>query len=147
MPFTGPIEDRLAIRDLYDAYADASIRGDREDWLACWSDDAHWWTHYFEQRGKDALGTQYDQLMAAVKQTIFTGQVCSIEVTGDSARCRALCSERLLMGDIGQHLLTGFYHDELVREQGRWLFSSRVYKVLTEELAPPIAPLPAPAGD
>ena len=34
MPFTGPVEDRNAIRELYDSYADASSRGDRADWLA-----------------------------------------------------------------------------------------------------------------
>lgn len=140
MPFTGPVEDRLAIRDLYDFYADASCRGDRADFLACWTDDAYWWTHYFELTGKEAIAAQYDSLMAAVKATIFSGQMCSIEVAGDKAQCRALCSERLLMGEIGQHVLTGMYHDELARVDGEWRFARRVYKVVTEEMLPPLPP-------
>ena len=137
MPFTGPVEDRNAIRELYDSYADASSRGDRADWLACWSQDAHWWTHYFSIDGKDAIASQYDQLMAAVQATIFMGQLCSVEVSGDTARGRALCSERLLMGELGEHRLTGLYHDDLVRVDGKWRFRSRVYKVVSEEMVPP----------
>ena len=34
MGFTGPMEDRLAIRELYDAYADGANRMDRAAWLA-----------------------------------------------------------------------------------------------------------------
>ena len=137
MPFTGPAEDRQAIRELYDFYADASCRGDRADFLACWTQDGSWWTHYFDLQGREAIATQYDQLMGAVQATIFSGQMLSIEVAGDTARCRAICSERLLMGEHGQHVLTGIYHDELRREGGQWLFHRRIYKVVTEEMLPP----------
>ena len=37
MPFTGPAEDRLAIRELIESYADAVIRTDAEAWGATWS--------------------------------------------------------------------------------------------------------------
>lgn len=41
MAFTGPMEDRLLIRELYDTYADAGSRGDREGWLGCFAEDAY----------------------------------------------------------------------------------------------------------
>ena len=34
MPFTGPAEDRLAIRELLETYADAVTRCDAEAWGA-----------------------------------------------------------------------------------------------------------------
>lgn len=134
MAFTGPIEDRLAIRDLYDSYADGANRGDRAAWLACWSDDAVWWTHYFEMKGRDAIGGQYDQLMANVKQTIFTTQICAIEVSGNTATARAVCSERLLQTTGGEYQLTGRYEDELERRDGQWIFVRRTYHVMHEAM-------------
>ena len=39
---TGPIEDRLMIRELVDSYNDAVMRFDKEAWAANWTDDATW---------------------------------------------------------------------------------------------------------
>lgn len=39
MPFPGPMEDRLAIREVYDTYGDASSQGDPETVLSCRADD------------------------------------------------------------------------------------------------------------
>ena len=134
MPFTGPIEDRLAIRDLYDSYADAATRGDRADWLAGWCDDAVWWSHYFELTGREAIGAKYDEITADVRQTIFMTQSCSIDVSRDTAKCRAVCSERLLKQAGGEYRLTGLYEDDLERRDGKWLFVRRVYNVLDEAM-------------
>lgn len=40
MPFTGPAEDRLAIRELLETYADAVTRCHADDWAATWAEDA-----------------------------------------------------------------------------------------------------------
>src|SRR3546814_12693675 len=42
MPFEGSFEDRLALRDLLDAYADAVNRADSEAWAATWDDGGRW---------------------------------------------------------------------------------------------------------
>ena len=42
MPFTGPAEDRLAIRELVDSYGDAVYRHDAQAWGANWAEDAVW---------------------------------------------------------------------------------------------------------
>ena len=39
MAFTGPIEDRLLIRERMNASADATFRGDVEAYLDCWAED------------------------------------------------------------------------------------------------------------
>ena len=40
MAFEGPIEDRLAIRELIENYADAVFQRDEERWAANWADEA-----------------------------------------------------------------------------------------------------------
>ena len=134
MPFTGPIDDRHAIRDLYDSYADGANRGDREAWLACWHDDAVWWTHYFEVTGKDAIRQSHISLMENVETTTFLTQIGAIEVDGDRAKGRAFCLERLVMKTGGSHRLTGRYEDDLLRVDGAWRFARREYNVMIEEL-------------
>jgi hypothetical protein len=42
MPFSGPAEDRLAIRDLIDAYADAVTRNDGHARASTWAEDGEW---------------------------------------------------------------------------------------------------------
>ena len=134
MAFTGPLEDRIAIRELYDAYADGANRGDKAAWLDPWTEDALWWSHLFEVRGKAAIADQYDQIMAPVASTTFLTQICAIEVDGDRARGRAVCQERLVLTPGGSMRLTGRYEDEIVREHGQWRFRSRHYHVMTEEM-------------
>ena len=42
MPFTGPAEDRLALRELLETYADAVTRCDAQAWGDTWAEDAQW---------------------------------------------------------------------------------------------------------
>ncbi len=133
MTFTGPLEDRIAIRELYDAYADGANRMDRVAWLAPWTEDAVWKTHYFEEAGLAAIGARWDELMAPVSATSFFSQICAIEVAGNNARARAIAQERLAMAE-GSYRLTGRYEDRLVRQADGWRFQHREYHVMFEEL-------------
>ena len=133
MGFTGPLEDRIAIREMYDGYADGANRMDRQAWLSAWAEDGVWKTHYFEMAGRSAIGEKYDELMAPVTATSFFCQIGSIVVTGDRAHASAVCQERLAM-DGGSYRLTGRNDDELVRRDGRWQIHRREYHVMFEEL-------------
>ena len=137
MPFTGPIEDRIAIRELYDAYADAGSRADRAGWLGCFSPDARWKTHYFDLTGIEAIAAKYDEIMGGVADTTFFTQIGSIEVDGDRAVCRMQQNESLLYPDGSTFDLVGEYNDQLVKRGGRWLFLDKVYLVKREK-----APMP-----
>lgn len=132
MAFTGPLEDRLAIRELYDAYADGANRMDRAAWLGTWAPDAVWKTHYFEREGLDAIAAQYDEIMAPVTTASFFNQICAIEVAGDTAQARCISQERLAMPG-GSFRLTGRYEDRLQRRDGAWRFVHRAYHVMYEE--------------
>ena len=135
MAFSGSSEDKTLIRELFDSYTDASCRMDRTDWLACWTDDAGWWTHYFDVSGKEAIAATWDSLMANVETTSFLGQVGSIEIAGDRAVARSYALERLVFkGGAGNHRLTGRYEDILRKDNGIWRFAHRTYKVMIEEM-------------
>lgn len=134
MPFTGPVEDRNTIREFYDTYADGASRGDRETWLGCYGEDAVWKTHYFEHTGREAIGRQYDEIMANVSDTTYLNQMGSVVVEGDTARVRTYAAESLLQKTGGTYELTGEYNDDLVRRDGRWFFLRRDYLVKREKL-------------
>lgn len=134
MAFTGPVEDRLAIRDLYDSYADAGSRADRNGWLDCFAEDARWMTHYFELEGREAIAAKYDEIMAGVTDTVFFVQIGSIEIEGDRAQVRYQQNESLLYPDGKTYDLVGEYNDICVRRDGRWQFKDKVYLVKREKL-------------
>lgn len=132
MAFSGPEADRLAIRELYEGYADGASRRDREAWLAAYADDARWTTPYFDVAGIDAIGTTFDAIMADVLDVTFTLQIGALEIEGDQARVRLVQVESLLYPDGQTWDLTGSYEDTLVRAGGRWWFEERRYTIKRE---------------
>jgi ketosteroid isomerase-like protein len=137
MPFTGPTQDRMLIRELYDRYADAANRGDRTDWLACWTPEARWRCAYFDAVGHPQVAAEYDRIIGGggVTDTIFFTQLGSIEADGDTAQCRAVTSERLALPGGGSYSVTGRYDDTLARRGGEWLFAFRDYTIKLEATA------------
>ena len=133
MPFSGPMDDRVAIRELYDTYGDGSTTGDVDTFLSCWTDDAQWNTHIFTRSGKAELREQWDMLWANFEKVAFLGNVLSIEVDGDTASARAVAREIVALKGGGIFKLAGLYRDTLVRRNGQWLFARRDYEVLAEE--------------
>lgn len=133
MAFTGPIEDRLAIRERYDAYSDAATHGDEEAYLACWAEDGLRIGQGAEVRGKAALRTQWRQLWTMLDKMGFFAAPGAIEVSGDHATAHANCREiiRLKSGEIWK--VVGRYDDELVRKNGQWVFARREYTLLLDE--------------
>lgn len=133
MKFSGPIEDRMAIQDVYNLYADASSRGCKEDWLVHWTEDAHWNSHLFNCPGKAAISAQWDTLWANFAALGFLSQIGPIEVDGDTARARSYAREIIRLKDGGLFKLIGGYEDYLRREDGEWRFYRRDYHPIVEE--------------
>ncbi|WIM86061.1 nuclear transport factor 2 family protein [Candidatus Mycobacterium wuenschmannii] len=128
--FSGPVEDRLGIRERFDAYSDAVTRQDLDDYLACWTDDGTRLGEGGECQGIEALRAHWHGIWKVLSQMVFITQVGAIEVDGAAATARSYCLETLRFRDSATHQLVGAYDDELRRVDGAWRFSVRRYRVL-----------------
>ena len=139
MPFTGPAEDRLAIRDLLDTYADAVTQNDAAAWGATWAEDAAWSLPDYPEMGtttgRSAIVAMWIEAMKAYPGIMFEAWPGSIEVTGDSAVVRSYTSE--IYDQDGKTLRDrGAYEDTCVKRDGRWLFKSRSFRNIHRQQAP-----------
>lgn len=133
MPFTGPPEDRLAIRELYGTYADASWRGDRALWLDTFAPDGRWTSHLFDATGHAALAETWDGLWKDWTAVAFLGEIGAMAITGDAATARSYAREVVQTKAGAVFKLCGHYDDTLVRSDGAWKFASRTYTLTIGE--------------
>ncbi len=130
---SGPMEDRLAIRELFGLYGDASCHGDTDAWLELFAEDCEWNSHIFQCSGKTELRAQWEQLWAAFGELGFLSEIGWIAVDGNTARASSQAREIIRLKDGGLFKLIGHYEDELVKQNGEWLFTRRNYRPLVTE--------------
>jgi ketosteroid isomerase-like protein len=130
---SGPVEDRLAIRELVESYNDAVMRFDGDAWAANWTDDATWDTGNGEITGKDNFFPVWQQAMAGFSFVGFFASAGPIIIDGDTAHGTWYQQEFLHQKEGGKLNITGRYEDDYVKSGGRWYFKKRVYKVLDME--------------
>ncbi len=131
MAFDGPAEDRLAIRELLEAYADAVSRNDVGDWSACWAEDSVWslpdYPEFGETRGRAAITAMWVNAMSGYPGIMFQAWPGAIVVTGDRAEVRSWTSE-VYDKDGATRRDRGRYEDVCIKQDGRWLFASRSFR-------------------
>ncbi len=127
--FTGPVEDRLKIRERIDSYCDAVSRTSLDDYLACWTEDGARLGEGGECRGMAELRAHWAGIWRVLSKMAFMAQIGDIEVTGDHARARSYCLEIMQLRGGGTQRLIGTYDDKLRRVDGEWLFCERNYRV------------------
>lgn len=134
MAFTGLIEDRILIRELLEAYADASTRLDGEKWAACWVEDSLWslpeYPEIGEMRGKSAIVAGWKAAMLDHPNFVMINSPGAIEISGNEAHVRTYSSEVFDGKDGAIKRTRGRYDDVVVKVNGQWLFQSRIYKNL-----------------
>ena len=133
MAFSGPVEDRLLIRELYGAYSVATSRADGEAWLAMWTEDGVRQQDGHEVSGRPALQEFWDMIWGAVEKMAFFSEIGSISVTSDTATARCLTREIISLRDGPTLKIAGLYDDQLRRENDVWRFARRDYEVLLDE--------------
>ena len=128
---TGPVEDRLMIRELVESYNDAVMRFDAEAWGANWTEDAVWnLPGAGDMQGKPTIIGAWQQAMAAFSFVGFFASAGPITVTGDTASGTWYQQEFLHQKDGVKRTITGKYTDSYVKLKGRWFFSKRIYEIL-----------------
>ncbi len=131
---SGPVEDRLAIRELVDSYNDAVMRFDKEAWASNWADDAVWsLPGAGDIAGKANFVPVWEQAMAGFSFVGFFASAGPIHVDGDNATGTWYQQEFLHEKEGGKRNITGKYTDTYVKQGGRWLFARRNYEIMNAE--------------
>ena len=137
MPFTGPIEDRLAIRELIDTYADATNLRDAELWGSLFAEDARWqlpdFPEYGDTVGRAAIVAKWATAVADHEGLVYIATPGAIEVAQDQATARLYTSEVYTAKDGTTVRRRGRYDDTLVKRHGRWLIAEHVFRTLHQE--------------
>lgn len=133
MAFTGALEERVRIRELYSRYADAVFRQDVDAYLTCWHPDGVRTSYGEELRGRDALRRSWHSIWSTIERMAFFSEVGAIDVDGDTATARCYCREIIERKDGKVWKVVGCYEDELVQENGAWVFLTRRYSLLINE--------------
>ncbi|MGE0776154.1 MAG: nuclear transport factor 2 family protein [Sphingomonadaceae bacterium] len=135
MTFCGPIEDRLAIRELIDTYADAINRQDAADWGDTWAEDGTWMIPDLPQfpvvHGRTAIVEAWKAAMTQFPGVIFSAAPGRIEIDGDHASVRSYTYE-IYDRDGSTRRDNGRYDDVCVKRDGKWYFLSRTFKSLRQ---------------
>jgi ketosteroid isomerase-like protein len=127
--------DRLAIRELVDAYAHCADRRDAEGQKSLFTEDAHFVVHMEGQgsepthvlHGREALTPVFDDLNRYQATMHFNGQT-TISLDGDRATGESYCIAHHLFTEEGERkLMIAWlrYGDTLVKLAGVWLFAER----------------------
>ncbi len=134
--FKGPIEDRIAIAELHQTYADAVVRIDATDWSKVWTENAHWSLMGMDVEGREAIVAFWVQAMAGLDAVSFHCIPSMTVVVGDRATGRCQTQEIMKVKDGTTRMIGGLYHDEMVKRDGRWFYSSRTFNVVAEYSPP-----------
>ncbi|MEZ0109537.1 ketosteroid isomerase-like protein [Catenulispora sp. EB89] len=140
--------DRLAIRELVDAYAHCADRRDAKGQMALFTEDSHVLVYMDvkapeptqELHGREALAPVFDALNAYAATTHFNGQ-STITLTGDTATGESYCiAHHLTVNEDGTRTLmiaSIRYLDHFTKQpDGRWLFAERRLMVDWTDIRP-----------
>ena len=133
----GEAPDRLAIRELIEAYAHCADRRDAKGQMSLFTADTHFVVFMdakdpkptWELRSRDALAPVFADLNKYDATTHFVGQSTILTLTGDRATGEAYCLAHHVMLDGGKRRLMVAslrYLDTFAKADGAWLFAERL---------------------
>jgi hypothetical protein len=132
--------DRLAIRELVEAYAHCADRRDAKGQMALFTADTHFVVYMDakdpspsqELHSREALAPVFADLNQYAATTHFVGQSTIFTLTGDRATGEAYCLAHHVTIDGGKRrlmLASLRYLDTFVKMDGAWLFAERLLYV------------------
>ncbi len=130
--FTGPIEDRTAIRELHETYALGVLSRDPVLWGTTWDEDAVWTLIGHTVQGRAAIVALWTAAMAGFEAVSFLAVPAAITVTGDTASAITQTHEILREAGGRTRVTGGAYDDRLIRRDGRWLYAERRFRIVAE---------------
>ena len=132
--------DRLAIRELVEAYAHCAGRRDAKGQMALFTPDTHFVvfmnakdpTPSQELHSREALAPVFADLNQYAATTHFVGQSTITSVSGDRATGEAYClAHHVTVDGSKRRLMVASlrYNDTFVKTDGAWLFAERLLYV------------------
>jgi SnoaL-like domain len=127
--------DRLAIRELFDAYAHCADRRDAEGQKALFTEDTHFVVYMQgegsrptqELNGREALTPVFDDLNRYEATTHFNGQ-STVSIDGNRATGKSYTIAHHLFTEDGERRIMVAslrYLDTFAKIDGRWYFAER----------------------
>jgi len=139
--------DRLAIRELVEAYAHCADRRDAKGQMSLFTTDAHFVVYMdakdpkpsMELHSRESLAPVFDDLNKYAATQHMVGQSTILSLTSDRATGEAYTMAHHLTVDGGMRRLMVAalrYADKFVKQDGAWFFAERLLHVdWTEERA------------
>jgi hypothetical protein len=132
--------DRLAIRELTEAYAHCADRRDAKGQMALFTADTHFVVYMNakdpkpsqELHSREALAPVFAELNQYDATTHFVGQSTIFTLTSDRGTGEAYCLAHHVTGKGGNRrlmLASLRYYDTFVKLDGAWLFAERLLYV------------------
>jgi hypothetical protein len=132
--------DRLAIRELIEAYAHCADRRDAKGQMALFTKETHFVVYMNakdpkptqELYSREALASVFADLNQYDATTHFVGQSTILALTGDRATGEAYClAHHVMLGSGKRRLIVASlrYLDTFVKTDGAWLFAERLLYV------------------
>lgn len=136
--------DRLAMRELIEAYAHCADRRDAEGQMTLFTEDAQFIVYMdaksptpsWELRGRDALAPVFADLNKYDATTHFIGQSTILGITNHNATGETYCMAYhvKIEGKSGLLMVAALrYLDTFVKVDGSWLFGRRELRVDWQE--------------
>ncbi len=132
--------DRLAIRELIEAYAHCADRRDAKGQMALFTADTHFVVYMnakdpkpsIDSHSREALAQVFADLNKYEATTHFVGQSTILTLTADKATGEAYClAHHVTVADGKRSLMLASlrYYDTFVKTDGAWFFAERLLYV------------------
>jgi|SRR6516162_1568218 hypothetical protein len=132
----GEAADRLAIRELVEAYAHCADRRDAKGQMSLFTGDTHFVVYMntkdpkpsMELHSRESLAPVFADLNKYDATTHFIGQSTLFTLSDDRATGETYCLAHHVTVDSGERRLmiaSLRYHDAFVKTDGAWLFAER----------------------
>ncbi|NKB97197.1 MAG: DUF4440 domain-containing protein [Pseudomonadales bacterium] len=120
------IEAKDEIRELTARYCHAVVDGDAQTIVSLFADNGVFKTHTFAPQGHEELLSFYAEGVGEQTHKPFV-QNHVIEFL-DADRAKGRCSVEIRVLQDGEaYTQAGHYHDQYIRERGKWRFAERHY--------------------
>jgi len=134
------VDDRLDIREVIERYLDGVTRRDWKAVARCYAEEASFYELppvEVRMNGRAEIIRRTSEMIESMKCMVMMMHSCVIEIEDDKARARTILQEvgRTLDGT-ADVIMYGYYEDELIKRDGSWQFTRRVFNPIHWQLPP-----------